>query len=100
MNLLEFHDKISSNTYQDYTLFSEEVTIFNILNGIFTNLNTIDISISDDSIFIITLESEEIAKTTEDILQYKIIPGSYDPMYQVYVNRNINSLYIKLIQIN
>ena len=99
MNLIDFHDKISSTTEQDYDLFSEEGTIFNILNGLFTNLNTIDISISDDSVFVVTLESEVMAKEAEDILQYKIIPGSYDPMYQVFINRNVNSLYINLKQI-
>lgn len=99
MNLIEFHEKISSNTKKDYRLFSEEVTIFNILNGLFTNLNTIDISVSNDSSFMITLESEDIAKATEDILQYKIIPGGYDPMYQVLVTRNNTSLYINLIEV-
>ena len=99
MNLIEFHDKISSNTEQDCRLFSQEITIFNIINGLLPDINLVDISIQEDNKFVLTLTNEDIANRLKDRLEYRIIPGSYDPMYQVLVEQYENSLYINMIKI-
>jgi hypothetical protein len=103
MNLIQFYEKISSDntTVGNTAYFSEEVTIFNILNGTFPDEDILHIGIMSDAnpTFKITLRNETIASCAEDNMKDQIVQGAYYPLYRISVNREGSTLYIKLIQL-
>lgn len=106
MNLLQFHQLISSNdciidpnTRQLDLIFGERVTLFNIVNGLFSDRDVINISIGKTPHqFKITTSNEELAKYAEDRLNNQLVTGSYVPFFIIKANRNSTSLMIELIE--
>ena len=97
MNLIEFSQLISSKVVDD-KLFSREVALYDILLGNFRNTDILDINISErDSIFTVTLLSDELAHTIEERLDNQIIPGAFQPLYKISLESNKNILKFKLI---
>lgn len=101
MNLLEFHNIISSeNSDTHKSLFSEEITLFNIINGNFADNEIIDIAINEDpKFFSIKLVSEDLAEYAERKLNMKIVPGAYKPLYQITTKRNNDVLILELDEV-
>lgn len=89
MNLLEFRNKIISsenNKIENDSFFSEEITIFNILNGIFKNDDILSINIDSAKKFIsVEVSSEEMVNHIETRLNNQIVPGAYHPLYRVHI---------------
>jgi len=103
MNLLDFRSKIissDSDRINTDSFFSEEVTMFNILNGSF---RTEDIeSIRVDSVnrnVSVDISSEDIARNAEFNLDKQIVPGSYVPLYRVNVSRENKTLNFTLDEV-
>ena len=103
MNLLDFLSKIvssDSDRVETDSFFSEEITIFNILNGSFRTEDIISIRVDKVSkIVSVDISSEDIARNAEFNLDKQIVPGSYVPLYRVNVTRNNKTLYFKLDEV-
>ena len=105
MNLIDFYNKISSdqdNVLSKTNYFSEEVTMFNILNGMFLDKDILDIKISRSivrPIFSVTISTEEIAKNAELNIDKQIVPGAFKPLYEININRNSNVLDFILVEV-
>lgn len=100
MNLLEFRNRIISsenNKVENDSFFSEEITIFNILNGIFKDDNILSININSEKKFIsVEVFSEEMAKYAENKLNNQIVPGAYHPLYRIHIECDRNKFNIYL----
>ena len=81
MNLLEFRSKLISSDIdklRNDSFFSEEVTLFSILNGYFANTDIHNIKENyEKNNFSIDVSSEEIAVLAERNLNNQITPGAY-----------------------
>lgn len=103
MNLLDFLSKIvssDSDRVETDSFFSEEITIFNILNGSFRTEDIISIRVDKvNKIVSVDISSEDIARNAEFNLDKQIVPGSYVPLYRVNVTRNNKTLYFKLDEV-
>lgn len=100
MNLLEFRDMISSNQNNNYEIFSEEITMFNILNGnCFDKEDINDIQVKEDNTFKIEIRDIDRADYAQQMLNNQIIPGAYKPLYQLSVDRDNNFLIFNLIEV-
>ena len=106
MNLLSFHQQISvdqekENNVSPSKFFSEQVTMFNILNGTFPDEDIINIRVTrkDQPTFAITLANEKIAECAEENLDGQIVPGAYKPLYKLDVTRNDNTLFFKMEEV-
>ena len=100
MNLLDFRSKIissDSDRLENDSFFSEEVTMFNILNGSFRTEDIVNIHVSSkNKDFSVNVSSEEIAKHAEDNLDQQIIPGAYYPLYRIMANSEGKTINFKL----
>ena len=101
MNLVEFYDKISSSDdkiAKNNRLFSEQVTMYNVVNGYFADEDLINIKIinQEEPTFAITLSTEIIASCAEDNLDQQIVPGAYKPLYRLNVTRNDSTLFVTM----
>lgn len=100
MNLLDFRNRIISsdpNKIETDSFFSEEITIFNILNGFFRDENILSINIDTDKKNVsVEVFSEELAKYAENSLNNQIVPGAYYPLYRIHVENIGNKLIIYL----
>lgn len=106
MNLLKFHEKISLDKRNEEEInpskfFSEQVTMFNILNATFPDQDIINIRIirEDYPTFAVTLANENIAICAEQNLDNQIVPGAYKPLYRINVSRNDNTLFFIMEEI-
>lgn len=106
MNLLNFHEKISldernGEEANPSRFFSEQVTMFNILNGTFPDQDIINIRVirEDFPTFAITLANENIASCAEQNLNNQVVPGAYKPLYKLDVSRNDNTLFFRMEEI-
>lgn len=106
MNLLEFQNKISSdkdNNLADVNVnfFSEQVTMYNILNGTFPDKDIVNVHITseDSPTFAVTLSKESIAENAEQNLDKQIVPGAYRPLYELNVTRNDKTLFFQMKEI-
>ena len=98
MNLLDFHDKLSSTSEQKVCNASEDAAIFALLNGSFHINDIEDISVNEDE-YKVRFRSDELAVTAEDKFNEQMIPGVYNrPLYMISAYRDGDrSLAIKLI---
>ena len=103
MNLLDFRSKIiSSDLDKELTdsFFSEEVTMFNILNGSFRTEDIKSIRVDSENRNVsVDISSEDIARNAEFNLDNQVVPGSYVPLYRVHVSRNNKTLNFTLDEI-
>lgn len=106
MNLLAFHEKISYDQQIEERVnpskfFSEQVTVFNVLNGTFPDKDIINIRVvrTDQPTFAVTLANEKIAECAEANLNGQIIPGAYKPLYRLDVTRNDNTLFFMMEEV-
>lgn len=106
MNLLSFHEKISYDEQIEEKVnpskfFSEQVTMFNVLNGTFPDQDIINIRVTrtDHPTFAVTLANEKIAECAEENLDNQIIPGAYKPLYRLNVTRNYNTLFFRMEEV-
>lgn len=106
MNLLDFYNKIASDSEdksaRNAKFFSEEVTVYNILNGTFKDEDIKKIKMSpsiSSPIFDITLSTENIAYYAEQNLDQQIVPGAYKPLYRLNISRNEKTLTVKLDEV-
>lgn len=106
MNLLEFNEKISydkeiENNVNPSRFFSEQVTMFNILNGFFPEKDILNIRITktENPTFAIAFVTEKIAECAEENLNGQIIPGAYKPLYKLDVTRNDNTLFFRMEEV-
>lgn len=106
MNLLTFHEKISYDEEIEEKInpskfFSEQVTMFNVLNGTFPEEDIININITqtEQPTFAVTLVNEQVAECAEENLHGQIVPGAYKPLYKLDVTRNSNTLFFKMEEV-
>ena len=106
MNLLTFHEKISyDEEIEEKTnpsrFFSEQVTMFNVLNGTFPEEDILNIRIlqTENPTFAVSLASESIAEYAEENLNGQIVPGAYKPLYKLDVTRNSNTLFFRMEEV-
>ena len=98
MNLLQFfNEKLSHDGNVAYPPkhFSEQVTMYNVLNGAFPDDDILNVKISDEGDkpkFDVTLRTEAIAENAEQNLDKMIVPGAYKPLYELNVSRQRNVL--------
>lgn len=91
---------ISSNQNNNYEIFSEEITMFNILNGnCFDKEDINDIQVKEDNTFKIEIRDIDRADYAQQMLNNQIIPGAYKPLYQLSVDRDNNFLIFNLIEV-
>ena len=98
MNLLDFHDKLSSTSEQKVCNASEDAAIFALLNGSFHINDIEDISVNEDG-YSVRFRSDELAVTAEDKFNEQMIPGVYNrPLYKISAHKDGDrSLAIKLV---
>ena len=103
MNLIDFYKKISSDSNdkaaRNAKFFSEEVTMYNILNATFKDedIETIKMSPSiSNPTFDITFRNENIASNAEGNLNKQVVPGAYKPLYRLNVTRNDSTLFVTM----
>ena len=106
MNLMQFYDKISSDSEnksaRNAKFFSEEVTVYNILNGTFKDEDIKKIKMSpsiSSPVFDITLATQNIASCAENNLDNQIVLGAYKPLYKVNATATDFTLTIKLDEV-
>lgn len=107
MNLIEFYDKIAAdsdnNAARNAKFFSEEVTMFTIINSTFKDEDIINIKMSPSIYspkFDIRFRSNNIAEYANINLNKQIVPGAYKPLYQINIEKiNDNELRFSLIEI-
>lgn len=105
MNLLQFHEKISRNDSgtNPTSFFSEQVTMYNVLNGTFPDEDILNVSISKEEdnkpSFAVTLRTDSIAENAENNLDKMIVPGAYRPLYELEVKRSDNTLVFKMNEV-
>lgn len=106
MNLLTFHEKISYDEEIEEKLnpsrfFSEQVTMFNVLNGTFPEEDILNIRIlqTENPTFAVSLVNENIAECAEENLNGQIVPGAYKPLYKLDVTRNSNTLFFRMEEV-
>ena len=107
MNLLDFHKILSSdmneNTNSGCDYFSEQVTMFNVLNGTFPDSDILSIkSVKEENkpIFSVKLRTENIAQCAVDNLDGRIVPGAYKPLYKLNVDREKDTLVFKMNEVS
>lgn len=103
MNLLDFHEKISydqqiENNVNPSRFFSEQITMFNVLNGTFPDEDILNIRVTqtEQPTFAVALANENIAECAEENLHGQVIPGAYKPLYRLDVTRNANTLFFRM----
>ena len=100
MNLLDFRSKIissDSDKVENDSFFSEEVTMFNILNGSFRTSDIVNIHVnSKNKDFSVNVSSEEIDKHAQDNLDKPDILGAYYPLYRIDVSSNGKTINFRL----
>lgn len=106
MNLLDFYNKIASDSedksVRNAKFFSEEVTMYNILNGTFKDGDIEKIKMSPSifsPVFDITLNTETMAYNAEQNLDQQIVPGAYKPLYQLHITRKDKTITVKLNEV-
>jgi len=106
MNLLTFHEKISyDEEIEEKTnpsrFFSEQVTMFNVLNGTFPEEDILNIRIlqTENPTFAVSVVNEDIAENAEENLNGQIVPGAYKPLYKLDVTRNSNTLFFRMEEV-
>ena len=106
MNLLTFHEKISyDEEIEEKTnpsrFFSEQVTMFNVLNGTFPEEDILNIRIlqTENPTFAVSFVNESIAENAEENLNGQIVPGAYKPLYKLDVTRNSNTLFFRMEEV-
>ena len=106
MNLLDFHEKISydqqiENNVNPSRFFSEQITMFNVLNGTFPDEDIINIRVTqtEQPTFAVALANENIAECAEENLHGQVIPGAYKPLYRLDVTRNANTLFFRMNEV-
>lgn len=106
MNLLDFHEKISydqqiENNVHPSRFFSEQITMFNVLNGTFPDEDIINIRVTqtEQPTFAVALANEKIAECAEENLHGQIVPGAYKPLYRLDVTRNDNTLFFRMDEV-
>lgn len=105
MNLMDFHDKLTfdghSGTKPGTNLFSEQVTMFNVLNGTFPDDDIINIRANrgSDPSFRVQLRTESIAQHAAENLDGMIVPGAYKPLYKLDVGREKDTLIFKINEV-
>jgi len=106
MNLLTFHEKISydeeiEEKANPSRFFSEQVTMFNVLNGTFPEEDILNIRIlqTENPTFAVSLVNENIAEHAEENLNGQIVPGAYKPLYKLDVTRNSNTLFFRMEEV-
>jgi hypothetical protein len=97
MNLMRFFDEKLShedNVANPPAYFSEQVTMYNVLNGTFPDDDILNVKMTggDKPTFEVSLRTEAIAKSAEQNLDKMIVPGAYKPLYELNVSRNRNVL--------
>lgn len=106
MNLLTFHEKISYDEEIEEKMnpsrfFSEQVTMFNVLNGTFPEEDILGIRVlqTENPTFAVSLANENIAECAEENLNGQIVPGAYKPLYKLDVTRNSNTLFFRMEEV-
>ena len=105
MNLLDFHEKLSSDihsgTKPNHNHFSEQVTMFNVLNGTFPDDDIMNIRPvqGDNPSFSVQLRTESIAEHAVENLDGRIVPGAYKPLYRLDVGREKDTLIFKMNEV-
>lgn len=106
MNLIDFYKKISSDSNdkaaRNAKFFSEEVTMYNILNATFKDedIETIKMSPSiSNPIFDVTFKNENIASNAEGNLNKQIVPGAYKPLYEINIEKKEKTLSFNLNEV-
>lgn len=98
MNLLEYSNRLSRGCNEK--LISEQITVMNIINGIFSESDIVNIQSSEDKpTFIIVTKTSDIATIVENKLNNQIVPGAYKPFYKILVSRSENILNLFLIEV-
>lgn len=106
MNLLTFHEKISyDEEIEEKTnpsrFFSEQVTMFNVLNGTFPEEDILNIRVlqTENPTFAVSVANEDIAEHAEENLNGQVVPGAYKPLYKLDVTRNSNTLFFRMEEV-
>ena len=101
MNLIQFHDRLSSTSEQKINNSSEDAVIFGLLNGSFRIEDINNITIDEETkSYHVDFSSEYLAEFAEDKFAMQVIPGIYNrPLYGVSVLRTNNSLAIELTEL-
>jgi hypothetical protein len=100
MNLIQFHERLSSTSEQKINNSSEDAVIFGLLNGSFRIEDIQNITINEQKEYCVIFSSEYLAKFAEDKFAMQVIPGIYNrPLYGIHVQRDSNSLAIGLIEL-
>lgn len=106
MNLLDFHRILSSendNPQSGCDYFSEQVTMFNVLNGTFPDSDIVNIKSvrsEEKPTFSVQLRTESIAQCAVDNLDGRIVPGAYKPLYKLAVDREKDTLIFKMNEVS
>jgi len=103
MNLMDFHEKLSSDTHSGVkpgtNFFSEKVTLFNVLNGTFPDsdiLNIRSMQQGNEASFAVQVRTESIAEHAVENLDGMIVPGAYKPLCKLNVGREKDTLIFKM----
>lgn len=95
MNLVDFQNKISSDTCDD-SLFSKAITLCNLLNGNFSDEEIISVDVSkEDEEFHVKTVNEDTANRLL-ACNGNIVAGAYEPLYKISISRESCSFKIKL----
>ena len=98
MNLIQFNEMMSYNDKVSSNLFSQEMTLFNIINGNFKTEEILDIDMNKPS-FVVTVIDEQTAMNVKNRLDGEVVPWSFIPLYQINIQQNKNTLEFELIEV-
>lgn len=102
MNLMEFHEKLTfdghTGTQPGSNHFSEQVTMFNVLNGTFPDDDIVNIKAvrGAEPSFSVQLRTESIAAHAVENLDGMVVPGAYKPLYKLDVEREKDTLIFRI----
>lgn len=99
MNLIEFQNKISSDVH-DNTVLSRTVTLCSLLNQNFDGNDVSSISVDKESkTFFVDMINEPCADRAVQLFSNAIVPGSFNPLFEISISRESCSLKIDLNEI-
>ena len=104
MNLMQYHEKLSRDgtpPEKGNKFFSEQITMFNVLSGRFLDDDIVNVTMHQEDMptFSVAMSDVEIAEGAEQNLDKMIVPGAYEPFYELNVSRDANVVHFKLKKI-
>lgn len=100
MNVLQFHQKISSQNNEQVDQFYKATMLFNMINGSALKEEELVQIVNKGNKFEIDFVSEQCAYNAANKLAAQIVPGVYgSPLYGIMAQKQNASLIIRFVEL-